>query len=78
MGIRSTAVMACDVAIAALAIAIVFMIVGPLVEEEQRRECRLTFKTVEQHPILTDVCKDARARRAIIMWAEVDRVARGM
>ena len=75
---RAIGIAICDVVLVALGVTIAALLLAPLAVDYERTQCRRTFETVAQYPVLTDVCKDRRARRAIIMWDEINRVVRSV
>lgn len=81
---RSAGVLMCETALWVLYLRIALEILIPAVNGLQRwidagqeRECRLAFAKIGDYPALADVCKDGKARRAILMWDAIDGAARG-
>lgn len=73
---RDIAIAICDTAIMLLTLAIIVVILIPVVDGSDEARCRLSFTNVLEYEALADVCKDVRARQAIIMWEEINRVAK--
>lgn len=80
---RFVALGLCETALLVLYVAIFLEIAGPIavsmarsIDAREERECRLAFAKIGEYPALADVCKDAKARRAILMWDAIDGAAR--